>query len=189
MGTPSVSKEEFSRRPLGKPSRTIFLVFSCPQQLNRWPCHSLTDSLSHWGYFYFWHYRVTPPRDLWPLRHLIRVMRKHDLTNMLKILTFFDNFQQFLTILTIFNFFGNFDIFWQFWPFLTILTIFDNSDHFYNFWQFWQFSTMLTIFDNFDHFQQFLTILTNFDLWHLRHWLQFWQLKTLNSWQSLLPDN
>ena len=23
-------------------------VFSCPQQLNRWPCHWLTDSLTHW---------------------------------------------------------------------------------------------------------------------------------------------
>ena len=26
-------------------------------------------------------------------------------------------------------------------------------------------------------------------MWQLRHWLQFWQLRNLNSWQSLLPDN
>ena len=50
-------------------------VFSCPEQLNRWPCHSLTHS----QYFYFWHTK-NDPRDLWPLRHLIRVMRRHELT-------------------------------------------------------------------------------------------------------------
>jgi len=39
-------------------------VFSCPQQLNRWPCHSL----SHSQYFYFWHYRVTLETcDLWDI--------------------------------------------------------------------------------------------------------------------------
>ena len=52
-------------------------IFSCPEQLNRWPCHSLTDSLTHSQYFYFWHTK-SDPRDLWPLRHLIRVMRRHD---------------------------------------------------------------------------------------------------------------
>ena len=58
-------------------------LFSCPKQLNRWPCHWLTDwltdSLTDSGYFYFWHTK-SDPRDLWPLRHLIRVMRRHDLT-------------------------------------------------------------------------------------------------------------
>ena len=51
------------------------VIFSCPEQLNRWPCHSLTNS----GYFTNWHTK-SDPRDLWLLRHLIRVMRKHDLT-------------------------------------------------------------------------------------------------------------
>ena len=37
------------------------------------------QSVSHWRYFYFWHIK-SDPRDLWPLRHLIRVIRKHDLT-------------------------------------------------------------------------------------------------------------
>ena len=40
-------------------------IFSCPQQLIRWPCHWLTDSLTH---FYFWHYRVTLETcDLWDI--------------------------------------------------------------------------------------------------------------------------
>ena len=70
---------------------------SCPEQLNRWPCHSLTESLTFW----FWHAK-SDPRDLWPLRHLIRVMRKNDL-------------RQFLTTLTVFDFFlDEFDYFWQF---------------------------------------------------------------------------
>ena len=54
-------------------------LFSCPEQLNRWPCHSLTHSLTQSQYFYFWHTK-NDPRDLWPLRHLIRVMRGHELT-------------------------------------------------------------------------------------------------------------
>ena len=24
-----------------------YLIFTCPEQLNRWPCHSLTDSVTH----------------------------------------------------------------------------------------------------------------------------------------------
>ena len=39
----------------------------------------ITDWLSHWQYFYFWDTK-SDPRDVWPLRHLIRVMRRHDLT-------------------------------------------------------------------------------------------------------------
>ena len=57
------------------------LVFSCPEQLNRWPCPLVP-----------WFVCLTKltirvfttlqsePRELWPLRHLIRVMRRHDLT-------------------------------------------------------------------------------------------------------------
>ena len=35
-------------------------------------------------YFYFWHTK-SDPRDLWPLRHFNRLMRKHDLMNILTI--------------------------------------------------------------------------------------------------------
>ena len=72
---------------------------------------------------------------------------------------------------------------------LTFLTIFNNLN---NFWQFWQFFAILdifynlTIFDNFNIFLQFCFCFCYFDnwkdnpgdLWHLRHWLQFWQLRT-----------
>ena len=45
-----------------------------------WPCtHWLSHWLGHSQYFYFWHTK-SDPRNLWPLRHLIRVMRRHDLT-------------------------------------------------------------------------------------------------------------
>ena len=44
---------------------TLLLIFSCPEQLNRWPCHSLTHSLSD---FWFWHYRVTLETcDIWDI--------------------------------------------------------------------------------------------------------------------------
>ena len=66
-------------------------------QLNRWPCHSLSDWVTH---FLFLTLKIDP-RDQWPLRHLITVMRKHDLTN----------------ILTNLNFFEIFENFWQYWQF------------------------------------------------------------------------
>ena len=118
------------------------------------------------------------------------------MTNMLTIFGKFDNFWQIWQFLKIFE---NFENFWQFWQFLTILKFFDDFD---NFQQCWWFST---IFNNLDHFWQFLqfdkkfftifTIDDNFhnsdncfchfdnwkdnpgDMWHLRHWLQFWQLR------------
>ena len=62
----------------------FYNVFSCPEQLIRWPCHSLTDWLTQ-GTFYFWSTKSNP-RDLWPLWHLTRVMRAHDL-NIKKTMT------------------------------------------------------------------------------------------------------
>ena len=81
-------------------------VFNCPEQLNRWPCHSLSHSLTK--DFTNCHTKNNPIDFRLP-RHLIRVMRKHDLTNNL---TIFDNF----------NHFWQFSQFWQSW----------------NYWQFWQ---------------------------------------------------
>ena len=62
------------------PSQMAFLaVQTRVWQLNRWPCHSLADSLTHWVSVL-----ISPsksdPRHLWPFRHLIRVMRRHDPT-------------------------------------------------------------------------------------------------------------
>ena len=38
---------------LGEGRRLPCYVFSCPEQLNRWPCHSLTDSVTEWVTFDF----------------------------------------------------------------------------------------------------------------------------------------
>ena len=96
----------------------------------------------------------------------------------------------------------NLDHFQQSWPFQTILTIFDNLNNFWKFWQILTFLIIFTIFYNLYNFNlvfqfwQLTTIDDNFhnsdncfchfdnwkdnpgDLWHLRHWLQFWQLRT-----------
>ena len=48
----------------------------------------VTDWLTDWDTFWFWHTK-SDPRDLWPLRHLIRVMRRHDLRKSLTILEIF----------------------------------------------------------------------------------------------------
>ena len=72
-------------------------------------------------------------------------------------------------------------IFLQFWLFSKILTISDNFRQSSNiFLQFWQFLTIDNNFDNsgncFCHFDNWKG--NPGDLWHLRHWLQFWQLRT-----------
>ena len=85
----------------------------------------------------------------------------------MKILTIFENlynFWEFLKFLKIFTFFYNFENFWQSLQFLSILTSFDNCR------QFRQIIQLLLPFDNWKD--------NPGDLWHLRHWLQFWQLRT-----------
>ena len=58
-------------------SNGVLPLFSCPEQLNRWPCHSLTQSLTK--DFTNWHTKNNLI-DFRHFRHLIRVMRGHDLT-------------------------------------------------------------------------------------------------------------
>ena len=53
---------------------SFYLLFSCPEQLNRWPCPlvgllPLTIRV--------FKTLQSEPRDLWPLRHLTSVMRRH----------------------------------------------------------------------------------------------------------------
>ena len=115
------------------------------------------------------------PRDLWPMRHLIIVMKKYDLTNILK---FFDNFWQFwqflttfaiLTILTnlrILRMLTICDNFGNLWQFATILVIYDNLRQFLQFWQFFV--------DNFLHCWQLLTIFTLLTIVDI--FLTIWQL-------------
>ena len=59
-------------------SENLKNVFSCPEQLNRWPCHSLTNSLTNSQDFTNWHTKSNLI-DFRHFRHLIRVMRRHDL--------------------------------------------------------------------------------------------------------------
>ena len=66
-------------------SRFLFFIFSCLEQLNRWPCHSLTHSLTE--DFTNWHTK-SDPRDLWALRHLIRVMTWPTFWQLLKVWNF-----------------------------------------------------------------------------------------------------
>ena len=93
----------------------LFLIFSCPEQLNRWPCHSLTHSLLLLP-------TKSNPTDLWPLRHLWQFLMtiSDDNLSWQFLMTIFDDkfwwkFWQFLTNLTIFDIFDIFDIFKMFY--------------------------------------------------------------------------
>ena len=130
------------------------MVFSCPQQLNRWPCHSLTHWLTHWLRVLLLLTLQSDPRDLWPLRHLIRMIRKHDLTNIMTILILFwqfwfsfENVNFFWKFLTIFN---------NFWQFLRILHIFDLTDLTLN------FQVTMIFINSISHFSKMSTISHNF---------------------------
>ena len=99
--------------------KATILFLSPPVFLTVQNSSIIGDLVPHWlidWLFYFWRTK-SDPRGLWPLRHLIRVMRRHDLNNIFTILTF-------LTILTNLTIFDNFDNFLQFWQCLTILTMF-----------------------------------------------------------------
>ena len=68
-------------------ANTIIFLSACPLDKERSFLafqnssigHLVTHSLTHPGYFYFWHTK-SDPRDQWPLRDFIRVMSRHDLT-------------------------------------------------------------------------------------------------------------
>ena len=94
-------------------SNIVRNIFSCPEQLK------LTLSGLYYLTFREWPQRVET-------FEIFDLMEKHDMTYILTILNFFDNFK-FTTIL-------------KFWQFLTIMNFFDNFtffDNFYLFWQFW----------------------------------------------------
>ena len=93
---PSFLREGILERTLHCPKRgaeggrlqihnfVLLMFLAVTWQVNRWPCHSLSQSVSdpllilehmtsHWM-------TESYPGDLWPLRHLFRVMRRHDMT-------------------------------------------------------------------------------------------------------------
>ena len=86
-------RRSFARSPLSTQSSAlsrlwvffvfVFLcLFSCPGQLNRWPCHSLTQSMSELT-FYFSVFRALRSchRHMWHFWQLIRWTRRYRLTN------------------------------------------------------------------------------------------------------------
>ena len=71
--TQTLKYQNLPMRPYQK--SLSYAIFSCSEQLNRWPCHSLT----HWDTFLKTQ-QQSNPRHMWALWHLIRVMKKHNLT-------------------------------------------------------------------------------------------------------------
>ena len=117
------SSEEGIKEFLGTSSENFYgiIIFSCPEQLNRWPCHSLRHSLRVLLLF-----GIKEPQFL-------------TILTILTIMTIFYNFWQFwqfliiltiLTILTIFDNSDNWELllpFWQLkrqsWRLVTLITI------------------------------------------------------------------
>ena len=58
--------------------RVFVFIFSYPEQLKRWPCHSLSHSLNKLTLLFFTYKEQSK-------RHLIRAMRRHDLTNTMTV--------------------------------------------------------------------------------------------------------
>ena len=123
--------------------------FSCPQQLNRWPCPLLGPSVCLLPLTI----RVTTeyPRDLWPLIHLIRLVDDNFWWHFLMTI-FYDNFLwQF--------FYDNF--LWQ-----LLMTIVD--DNFL-----WQL--LMTIFDDNYWWQFLMTMFNDNFLWQFVMTIFLWQ--------------
>ena len=170
-------------------------------QLYRFPCHSVTQSLSH---CHCW--KTLPKstlRDLWPLRHVIRVMRRHDLTNkktMTKTMTMtmtmtIGEHPQIATPET-FDLWDIWSEWWEdmTWPKKTMTmtktntfgehvqrVILENCD----LWDIWSECWGHTTWSKKGQWQRQIHLkstkcLKGHKLWlvPLRHWLHFWQLRT-----------
>ena len=48
------------------------IVFSCPQQLNRWPCHWVSQRVTFW----FWNIRQSIAWNLWPAISVNKIFEK-----------------------------------------------------------------------------------------------------------------
>ena len=133
----------------------IFLaVQTRVRPLNRWHCHSVSQSLSQSEFWQFW--------------QLLTTFKKYDILW---------QFWQFF-FLQFWHFCDNFDIFWQILTISAILTLFRQFWHFLtNFDYFGNFDNFLfDVFDvlyNFDNFFKKLKIFAN-----LRQ-IQFWQFSTI----------
>ena len=142
--------------------------FSCPEQLNRWPCHSVTESAVRT--FLIEIQRATQETcDIWDIwSESWRNMTWPTCWNFLTMLTFFNNF----------------DNSWQFDKFCQFLTVFDNFDNSDSFDNLEQFMTILAIYDSFWQFWYFLVILTT---WCFFTFLTIFGIVELFDNLSILP--
>ena len=101
----------------------FFLIFSCPQQLNRTHCLSVRRAPLTIRAFTT---LQSDPRDLWPLRHLIR-----------QIFGRFSDFWKIFRFLEDFQIFGRFS---DLWKIFRILEDFQNFGRLSEFWKFFRFS-------------------------------------------------
>ena len=101
----------------------VLNIFSCPEQLNRWPCHWLNFFLQ------FWHFLTTLTTfdNFWEFWQFLRVLTIFESFD--NFWQFFDIFWQFLTILTIFWSFLQFSTMSTFEILITILTIENLNDN------------------------------------------------------------
>ena len=113
-------------------------------------------------------------RNLWPLRHLIRVIRRHGLTDLQKKSDFWKIFGKFSD----FQIFGRFSDFWKNFrkisDFQKIFRFLGNFQIFGKFSDFWETTTATKTILGLVTLETLITILT---------------IENLNSWQSLLSDN
>ena len=150
--------------------------------------HSLTDCLTDWLRHLLILTLKSNPRDLWPLRHLIRVIGRHNLTQKYLPMYLHTYLPTYLPIYlstyppthlptwSLTEPLLTFDIKEQSWRLVTFETI-DQSDE--KTWHDQKRPTYLCIVNCVR--QWALTIAAQDDagdLWHLIHLLQFWQLRT-----------
>ena len=151
---------------------SVSRVFSCPQQLNRWPWHFFTfflhfltilTILKIWSILTIWQFQQF--RQTWQFRQFLIIFYNVDhFGNFWHLWTFFDNFLKFFENFEDFENFENFENFDN----LTVSTIKTNLTSRTIFWQLkWQSWRLVT-------FETLITVVT---------------IENLNSWQSLLTDN
>ena len=109
----------------------LFLIFSCPEQLNRWPCHSLTHSL------------LLLPYKEQSLR--LATIETFDQTDFWKVFRFLEDFQFSGTFLKDFQIFGRFSDFWKIFRFVEDFYIFGRFAGFWTIQGLVTFETLITI--------------------------------------------
>ena len=138
----------------------LYLIFSCPEQLNKWPCPLLACLIGPLGTTN--NQRVHNITE-WPLRHLIRqiFVRFSDFLKIFRFLEDFQIFGRFSDFWKIFKFLEDFQLFARFSDFWTIFSVLED-------FQIFGHPRTFDIWDtdyNSDNWEpEFMTI---FVIWHL----------------------